>query len=419
SLLGESEVVVVDEAHALPDTARMVWGESVSFKQLDSLVVAADKALAGHSVAARALRMALTESVPLGPGNYPRETLDAAFAARLSAIEEALSELEQELALLDRKDDEVLRRLRAMQTGLVAWMRGNGEDEQGAPVSCAVEIGEAGAVNLNLRLLETSDTFAGWIQESTASWIFSSATLAVGDDFSAFAHDLGLEAPHTLKVGSSFDYERQARLYLPPALPDVDAPGYLQALLRAAEPLLATSGGGAFFLFTSRRALRQAAGLIRDWGWPYELFVQGEGARARQLEAFRASQNGVLLGTKSFWEGVDVKGNALVLVVIDRLPFASPGEPLLEARIKRCRAMGGNAFRDIQLPAAVMALKQGAGRLIRDGSDYGVLMIGDSRLQVRHYRKQFLQSLPPMPIVRDQDAATEFLSRHAGFVECA
>lgn len=419
SLLGESEIVVVDEAHALPETARMVWGESVSFKQLDILAMAADKALAGRSVAARALRMTLTESAPLGPGSYPRETLEASFTERLGAIEEALSELEQELVLLDRKDDEVLRRLRAMHAGLTAWMTGNGEDEQTASVSCAVEIGEAGAVSLNLRLLETSDTFAGWIRDSRASWIFSSATLAVGDDFSAFSHDLGLETPRTLKVGSSFDYARQARLYLPPALPDVDAGGYLEALLRSAEPLLAASGGGAFFLFTSRRALRQAAGLIRGWGWPYKLFVQGEGARARQLEAFRTSRNGVLLGTKSFWEGVDVKGNALVLVVIDRLPFASPGEPVLEARIKRCRALGGNAFRDIQLPAAVMALKQGAGRLIRDGNDYGVLMIGDSRLQVRHYRKQFLHSLPPMPIVQDQDVVTEFLSRHIGVAECA
>ncbi|MGA7966130.1 MAG: ATP-dependent DNA helicase [Gammaproteobacteria bacterium] len=419
SLLGESEVVIVDEAHALPETARMVWGESVSFKQLDILAAAADKALAGRSVAARALRMALAESAPLGMGSYPRETLEASFIDRLGTIEEALSELEQELALLDRKDDEVLRRLRAMQAGLTAWMTGNSEDEQTASVSCAVEIGEAGAVSLNLRLLETSDTFAGWIRDSTASWIFSSATLAVEDDFSAFSHDLGLETPRTLKVGSSFDYARQARLYLPSALPDVDAGDYLEALLRSAEPLLAASGGGAFFLFTSRRALRQAAGLIRDWDWPYELFVQGEGARARQLEAFRTSRNGVLLGTKSFWEGVDVKGNALVLVVIDRLPFASPGEPVLKARIKRCRALGGNAFRDIQLPAAVMALKQGAGRLIRDGNDHGVLMIGDSRLQVRHYRKQFLHSLPPMPIVHEQDAVTEFLSRHTGVAECA
>ncbi len=419
SLLGEVGVVVVDEAHALPDTARMVWGESVSFSQLDAVAVTADTVLAGRGEASRALRMALAQPSTLGPGSYPREVLDTDFSARFKLIEQVLSALEQELVQLGRENDEVLHRLRALQAGLVAWMAGNREEGQTAPVSCAVEIGDQGAVSLNLRLLETSSLFADWIQQSKASWIFSSATLAVGDDFTVFAHDLGLEAPPTLKVGSSFDYERQARLYLPANLPAVDATGYLEALLRAAEPLLAACGGGAFFLFTSRRALRQAAGLIRSWDWPYVLFVQGEGTRARQLEAFRAARNGVLLGTKSFWEGVDVKGDALVLVVIDRLPFASPGEPLLEARLKRCRATGGNPFRDIQLPAAVMALKQGAGRLIRDGNDYGVLMIGDSRLQVRHYRKQFLQSLPPMPIVHDQAVAVEFLAHCAEVSACA
>jgi len=419
SLLGDAGVVVVDEAHALPETARMVWGESVSFNQLDALAVAADKALAGRSEAARALRMLLGQPIALGPGSYPRDAAGMDFETRLDSLQQSLAELEQELKLLEHPDDELQRRLRAMQSGLAAWMAGNGEESEAAAVSCAVEIGERGAVSLNLRLLETSATFADWIRRSEASWIFSSATLAVGDDFSVFAHDLGLEAPSTLQVGSSFDYEHQARLYLPPDLPPVDSTGYLEALIEAAEPLLAASGGGAFFLFTSRRALRQAAELIRARDWPYTLFVQGEGARARQLESFRLAGNGVLLGTKSFWEGVDVKGDALVLVVIDRLPFASPGEPLLEARIKRCRAAGGNAFRDIQLPAAVMALKQGAGRLIRDGNDHGVLMVGDSRLQVRHYRKQFLDSLPPMPIVRNQDEVTAFLSRRGKVPACA
>lgn len=419
SLLGDAGVVVVDEAHALPDTARTVWGESVSFRQIDALARAAGKVLAGRSGSAHALQMAVTQPFPMGPGSYPRDAGGDDFEKRLGDIEASLAGLDRELEQAGYGDGELRRRLRALQAGLEIWLAGSRPEEGGKAVSCAVEIGEQGAVTLTLRLLETGETFADWIRRSEATWIFSSATLAVGGDFSVFTHEMGLDSPRTLQVGSSFDYASRARLYLPPDMPPVDSAGYLEALLDAAEPLLAASAGGAFFLFTSRRALRRAAESARRRDWRQALFVQGEGPRARQLEAFRAARNGILLGTRSFWEGVDVKGEALVLVVIDRLPFASPGDPLLEARIKRCRAVGGNPFRDIQLPAAVMALKQGAGRLIRDGNDYGVLMIGDPRLQVRHYRKRFLDSLPPMPIVRDGDEAAAFLARRAEVSACA
>ena len=421
SLLGDTEVVVLDEAHALPDTARTVWGESLSFNQLGQLLAEADKRLSGHGTAARELRSLLAGGLPLAPGSHERSSLDAVANQRLEAIAATLVDLDAELELLEVDPSELRRRLLAALAVLQAWL-GTGEiaeDENHAAVSRSIEVGGRGAVTLTSRLVETGQTFAEWIRASEARWIFSSATLAVGEDFSAFARDLGLEQPRTLKVRGAFDYENQARLYLPADLPDVDDEGYVEALMQSAEPLLEAANGGAFFLFTSRRSLRRAAEIARERSWPYPLQIQGEGSRARQLEAFRADRNGVLLGTRSFWEGVDVKGDALVLVVIDRLPFATPGDPLLKARIDRCREAGGNPFREIQMPAAVMALKQGAGRLIRDGNDHGVLMIGDRRLQTRHYRKQFLDSLPPMPIVRDERTAVDFLRQRAREPACA
>jgi ATP-dependent DNA helicase DinG len=424
SLLGDTDVVVLDEAHALPDTARAVWGESLSFKQLGQLLGEADKRLAGRGNAVRALRNALAQGLPLAPGSHGRTGLEAAVTRRLESIAEALVELDAELNLLEDEPTELRRRLLAALAVLQAWMApdaivDDSTELAASAVSRSIEVGTRGAVTLTSRLIETGQTFAEWIQTSKACWIFSSATLAVGDDFTAFARDLGLEQPQTLKVLGTFDYGNQARLYLPANLPGVDDDGYIDALMQAAEPLLEASNGGAFFLFTSRRALRRAAEIVRERDWPYPLQVQGEGSRARQLEAFRADRNGVLLGTRSFWEGVDVKGDALVLVVIDRLPFATPGDPLLKARIDRCREAGGNPFKDIQIPAAVMALKQGAGRLIRDNNDHGVLMIGDQRLQTRHYRKQFLDSLPPMPIIREERAAVDFLRQWLREPACA
>lgn len=424
SLLGEVEVVVLDEAHALPDTARTVWGESLSLRQVAQLATEADKSLGGRSEPIRALREGIAGGWALEPGSHARDGLDATLLSRIESIAGALRDVDEALSLLEDETGELRRGLQTAMSVLGEWLwpqtlAGETSEKTPGAVSRTLEIGARGSPTFASRLIETGQTFAAWIAESEACWIFSSATLAVGDDFSAFSGDLGLEQPRTLKVTGAFDYAHQARLYLPQGLPGVDDPGYLEALIDTAQPLLEAAGGGAFFLFTSRRALRRAAEIVRARDWPYPLQVQGEGSRARQLEAFRANRNGVLLGTRSFWEGVDVRGDALVLVVIDRLPFSTPGDPLLKARIERCRAAGGNPFREIQVPAAVMALKQGAGRLIRDVDDHGVLMIGDQRLQTRNYRKQFLESLPPMPILKERQAAAEFLARWSRAAACA
>jgi ATP-dependent DNA helicase DinG len=235
--------------------------------------------------------------------------------------------------------------------------------------------------------------------QSHASWIFTSATLSVAGRFEHFARQLGLDDPLTLSLESPFEYARQALAYFPQGLPDPAAPDYVDRVLDAVLPVLEASRGRAFLLFTSHRALRRAAELLPT-RVAFPLFVQGTAPRHRLLTDFRASGNGVLLGAASFWEGVDVAGEALSVVVIDKLPFAAPDDPVLVARLDALREAGGNPFTDWQIPAAVIALKQGAGRLIRDVHDRGVLVLCDPRLTTRSYGKLFLASLPPLPRTR-------------------
>ena len=225
------------------------------------------------------------------------------------------------------------------------------------------------------------------------------SALAVAGTFDHLATRLGLDAPATLLEPSPFDWTRQALCYLPPRMPEPASRDYGGAVVDALWPVLEASGGRAFVLFASHRALREVAAELREAPWP--LFVQGEAPRHVLLEQFRASGNGVLLGAASFREGVDVAGDALSVVVIDKLPFAAPDDPVFEARLQAVRRRGGNAFRDEQLPQAVIALKQGVGRLIRTESDRGVLVLCDPRRTGRSYGRTFLDSRPPFPRTRD------------------
>jgi ATP-dependent DNA helicase DinG len=271
-----------------------------------------------------------------------------------------------------------------------------------------LEISAGVAVTAHWTPLDVGAALAARIEAQGGVWVFASATLAVGDDFGHFLDRVGIDAPITRVLPSPFDYARNARIYVPQALPDPSDELYVEDLMAAVWPLIDAARGGAFLLFTSYRALHGAEEWIARRSAPGRVLVQGRGSRSDLLNEFRADGNAVLLGTGSFWQGVDVRGPALRVVVIDKLPFAAPSDPLVQARIEAIRRSGGDAFNEFQLPQAVLALKQGVGRLIRDFDDRGLIVLGDPRLRSRGYGRLFLASLPPMPVLDDFDEALAF-----------
>jgi ATP-dependent DNA helicase DinG len=280
-------------------------------------------------------------------------------------------------------------------------------DDEGR-VSWVEPVGRGGS--LNATPIRIDEDFTRLRETQAGAWVFTSATLATGDDFSHFSGQLGLDRARTVRLDSPFDFENQARLYLPKGLPDPNDPAYSARVAELALPIIEASGGGVFVLCTSHRALRDIASRLRE-RLKLPLMVQGEGARSELLDAFTRSGNAVLVGTTSFWEGVDVRGLALRVVIIDKLPFTAPGDPVFEARLLAIREAGGEPFMDYQLPQAIMTLRQGVGRLIRDPGDRGLLVLCDPRLRSRPYGRRVLESLPPMPEVGTLAEAKAWLER--------
>jgi len=410
---------IIDEAHQWPELAVQFFSESLSSRQLLDLArdaqteaQSASAALGSIQPAAQALERCVRDLRLAWDPLPARAPLSLALAHdpcvdSLDALDAALAELQRALEpQRERSPGLAACAERAMQFEQRLQRLHSGGD--GDAQVRWYELSSRG-FSFQRTPLDVSAPLAEFRRRTGAAWIFTSATLTVDGQFGHFAKQLGADTPRTLLEQSPFDYATQALAWLPADLPDPAQRDYVPRLLQTVLPVLQASRGRAFLLFTSHRALREAA----DWlavRAEFPLFVQGSQPKNRLLEAFRQSGNGLLLGAASFWEGVDVVGTALSVVVIDKLPFAAPDDPVLEARLASIRAAGGNPFVDWQIPAAVIALKQGVGRLIRSETDRGLLVLCDPRLQLRGYGRSFLRSLPPFPLTRDPAMAMQFVA---------
>ena len=421
-ILPTAQCVVIDEAHQLPDLAANAFGQTLSARQLRELARDSERAARDEAAdmpdlrdAARLLEQGVGQAVEalaqfsgkqseslLTAHPVLRELLET-LAGRLASLNAQLTlaaERGEELEACERRGGELAARFRECLL----------EDDQES-----VRWLEASARGFVLLVtpLSVAERFQSRLESYPAAWVFCSGTLAVGSSLNHFCRELGITDATEAVWQSPFDYARQALMYLPQIGVDPGDERYLPLICDHAEQVLAASRGRAFFLFTSYRALEYCAQRLRS-RLPWPVLVQGESPRARLLAEFRALGNAVLFGTSTFWEGVDVRGEALSCVIIDKLPFAPPDDPVARARSQRLTAEGRSAFGELQLPQAVIALKQGAGRLIRDVADRGVLVLCDPRLRSRGYGKTFLKSLPPMPQTRELADVQRFFALNGG-----
>ncbi|WP_072766854.1 ATP-dependent DNA helicase [Nitrosospira sp. Nsp11] len=418
-LLPACNTVIFDEAHQLPETASLFFGESVSTSQLLELArdteaealrgakdfVALPPVIAAMEKAARDFRLTIE-------GENTRLPLAATMknAKFGSALDELLKKLEVMIDMLESQAERseglenCWQRAREISTNIKRWR----DQAEAEGFVRWVEV-FSHALQLNATPLSIAEIFNKQLSGSPRAWVFTSATLSVKGDFSHYKNEMGLDTESSPAQSacwdSPFDFANQSLLYVPVGMPEPNSREYTEEVIKAALPVLKASRGRAFFLCTSLRAMQRAHELLLEAfkreKLDYPILLQGQGSRSHMLERFRKMGNAILIGSQSFWEGVDVRGEALSVVIIDKLPFAPPDDPVLAARIDKINKEGRNAFMEYQLPRAVINLKQGAGRLIRDETDRGVLMICDPRLITKSYGKKIWQSLPPMKRTRE------------------
>ena len=417
-LLPGAQAVVFDEAHQLPEIATRFFGVSLSTTQLRELcrdtlaayhteagdlpelperVAAVEKSIADLRLClgAKSKRLAWVEISASVKVQDRVDELKFSLTGLADGLE-VVAERGQALASCEKRCASVIERIDLLslttESDSVRWL----------------ELSAHGFI-WHLSPLEVSGAFSARVLAQQCAWVFTSATLAIGDSVEHFADRLGLTGYASEIWDSPFDYRHQGLCFVPQTLPEPRDPAYGIGVLEASIPVLEASRGRAFMLFTSHAALTQASVYLND-RIEFPLLVQGRAPRDELLRQFRTTANAVLLGTSSFWQGVDVRGEALSCVIIDKLPFAAPDDPLLQARLHALRRQGKEPFISYQLPQAVISLKQGAGRLIRDEGDCGVLMLCDPRLLSKSYGRVFLESLPPMPVTRDIDEVRAFLA---------
>jgi ATP-dependent DNA helicase DinG len=429
-LLPSANTIIFDEAHQLPETATLFFGDTVSTSQVlelcrdvlaEGLSHARDGADWAKTVlpverAARDLRLAFPQDVV----RLAVEQI-APSSVFFPALETLKQELDGMIKVLESQAEraETIEQCRARASELAVRLRAWNDGSETTDVNEAEQrVLWVEAFSSSLQLHQTplsiAPVFSKQREGTPRAWIFTSATLAVKNDFNHYAAQMGLADEPARSWPSPFDYERQGLLYVPQNLPQPNSPDYTDAVVDAAMPVIEAAGGRAFLLCTTLRAVKRAAKRLRQLfeqrGLKYPVMVQGEAGRTELLDRFRAAGNAVLIGSQSFWEGVDVRGEALSVVVIDKLPFSPPDDPVLAARIAAIERKGLNGFMHHQLPEAIINLKQGAGRLIRDEADRGVLMLCDPRLISKPYGRRIWQSLPPFKRTRELQAVQDFLA---------
>ncbi len=425
-LLPSADAFIFDEAHQLPELASTFFASTVSsrqFKDLVNDVVAAQLDEAPDSNEVREVTDALQKSLAdfhlTLAGNIGRKPWHEVVSVvkiedQFDALCKSVNTLSDALLELSDRGKELMRcaeRCERIEKNLQIFS----EETEG--VINWLENFKLG-FKLHSTPLVVADSFQAFMQRYQCSWIFTSATLAVNEKFDHFQQQLGLIDAETIMLDSPYDYETNTRLFLPAINLEPNDKNYTVAVVDAVLPLLEVNQGRAFLLFTSHRALRIAANHLQDHD-DFTLFVQGEAPRRELLSGFAKTEHAVLLGTSSFWEGVDIRGNALSCVVIDKLPFAAPDDPVLAGRLQALRQTGANPFMAYQLPQAVIALKQGVGRLMRDEEDYGVIVLCDPRLMSKPYGKTFIKSLPKIPLTSNLDNVINFLQlRETSSLEC-